>query len=123
MSRNRSKGTRYENWAVLNFAPLFPYCERRALRGKNDAGDLCGLPVPVEVKCSSAYLADAVKEAKQAAVRVGALGWMAYLHAVGKGREDDYCVTGPRFMAVLLRCWDDAGRPMYEAVEIIGEAS
>jgi hypothetical protein len=106
MGKGKAKGTRAENGVVAVFSPLFPYCERRALRGKNDAGDLCGLPIVVEVKCSIAYVAEAMKEAKAAAARQGQLEYAVVCHARGKNPSEDYGVVPAWFLAELLHTWD-----------------
>lgn len=107
MSRQRDKGTRVENHAVLVFRPWFRWCERRALRGRNDAGDLTGLPVVCEVKAGVAYIADAMREAKAAAARAGIPGrYCAYLDARGKPPEEDYLVFPAGFGAEVLAAWD-----------------
>lgn len=106
MSKQRAKGTRVENGAVTVFAPLFPYCERRALRGKNDACDLAGLPIPVECKAGVGQLSDAMREAKAAAGRLGTHGYAAYVHARGKPATEAYFVVPAWFGAELLRAWD-----------------
>lgn len=105
----RAKGTRVENQAVTVFAPLFRYCERRALRGKNDAGDLCGLPIPVEVKAGVGQLAEAMKESKAVATRLGTHGYAAYVHARGKPPTEAYFVVPAWFGAELLAAWDNRG--------------
>lgn len=117
MSRQRALGTKRENDAVSVFSRLFPYCERRALRGKNDAGDLAGLPIPVECKANVADIAAAIKEAKEAAGRLGVRGYAAYVHARGKPAREAYGVVHAWFLAELLRVWDDAGRPEWEQPE------
>lgn len=106
MSKQRAKGTRTENAAVSVFAPLFGYCERRALRGKNDAGDLCGLPIPVEVKSGVGQLAEAMKEAKAVSAKYGTHGYAAYVHARGKPASEAYFVVPAWFGAELLAAWD-----------------
>lgn len=106
MGKAKAKGTRAENGAVSVFAPVFPYCERRALRGKNDAGDLAGLPIPIEVKCSVAYLAEAMREAKAAAQKLGLAEYGVICHARGKPPTEDYFVVPAWFGAQLLRAWD-----------------
>lgn len=106
MSRQRAKGTRAENGAVSVFATRFPYCERRALRGKNDGGDLAGLPIPVEVKANVADIAAAISEAKAAAARLGVHGYAAVVHARGKPATEAYGVVHAWFLAELLDAWD-----------------
>lgn len=114
---NKRRGTDAENGCVSVFARLFPACERRVQRGKNDAGDIAGLPCVVEVKCSIAYVADAMKEAKAAAGRLGQAAYAGVCHARGKPATEDYFVAPAWFGAVLLRAWEDAGRPLYEDAE------
>lgn len=107
MSKQRAKGTRVENQAVEVFQPWFRYCERRALRGKNDAGDLCGLPIPVEVKAGAGQLSDAMREAKAVAARFGVPGrYAAYVHARGKPPAEAYFVLPAAFGAEVLAAWD-----------------
>lgn len=103
---NRRKGTTAENKAVQVFAPWFRYCERRALRGKNDGGDLAGLPIPVEVKCSSVYLVEAMGEAKRCAQRLKTHGYAAYVPIRGRTPEEGITAFPAWFGAELLACWD-----------------
>lgn len=107
VSKQRDKGTRVENHAVIVFSRWFPYCERRALRGRNDAGDLTGLPVVCEVKAGVRYISEAMSEAKKAAARLGIPGrYCAYLDAKGKPPDEDYVVFPAAFGAELLAAWD-----------------
>jgi hypothetical protein len=111
---SRARGTKAENGAVSVFQPLFAYCERRVPGGRNDRCDLTGLPIPVEVKWAVRDIAVAMKEAKAAAKRMEKPAYAAYIHARGKSAEEAYAVYPGWFGAVLLRCWEDAGMPLYE---------
>lgn len=106
MGKAKATGTRAENGAVAVFRQVFPYCERRALRGKNDAGDLAGVPIVIEVKCSVAYLAEAMREAKAAASKLGQAEYGVVCHARGKPASEDYFVVPAWFGAQLLHAWD-----------------
>lgn len=114
---DKRRGSDAEKGCVPVFGRLFPFCERRAQRGKNDAGDLSGLPLVVEVKCNATYLTAAMREAKAAAARLGQDFYAACCHIKGKPAREDAFAVPAWFGAVLLRCWDDAGRPMYDEEE------
>lgn len=114
---SRARGTKAENGAVTVFQRLFPYCERRVPNGRNDRCDLTGVPIPIEVKWNVADISAAVKEAKAAALRMKALAYGAYIHARGKSADEAYSVYPAWFGAILLRCWEDAGKPMYGGPE------
>jgi hypothetical protein len=54
MSRSRAKGTSWETAVVTHLrANGVPHAERRALAGKNDRGDIAGIP-GVAIECKSA---------------------------------------------------------------------
>jgi len=72
MSRSKAKGTRFETEVTTYLRQWFPGCERRALRGRLDGGDLAGLPLTVECKNTRQIdLAGAVDEAEKAAANNG----------------------------------------------------
>lgn len=114
MSKQKAKGTRYETACVTVFAPRFPTCERRALRGINDAGDLTGLPVVVECKAGIGMVSEAMVEARRAAIRLGQRQYAAAIHARGKNPRDGYGVVPLWFLADLLWAWEQMGRPELE---------
>lgn len=107
MSRQRAKGTRFESAVVAVLAERFPYCERRALRGNQDAGDIAGLPIPIECKNTVALdLAGGCNEAAAAARRLGVAGWVAVFKRRGHPDRRAYFVTSLEFGAELLDAWD-----------------
>jgi hypothetical protein len=68
MTASKDKGTRFESSIVDLFRDTgWPHVERRALRGKNDGGDIAGLP-GVVIEC-------------KAAARVDLSGWLGELAA------------------------------------------
>lgn len=110
MSKQRAKGTRFESAVVAVMAQRFPYVERRALRGKNDAGDLAGLPIPVECKNTRTLdLAGACREAETAAARLGAPGWAAVFKRPRRNERDAYAVVPLWLFAEMLWAWDQHG--------------
>lgn len=108
MSRQRAKGTAFETAVCSVLAPWFPYCERRALRGANDGGDIAGLPIPIEVKNTKTIdLAGACTEAETAAQRLGVAGWAAVIKRPRRGDpREAYAVVPLWFFAELLHVWD-----------------
>lgn len=53
MNKNKAKGTAAET-AFVRFMTEAGYpCERRALQGKSDRGDVSGLPFTIEIKSGS----------------------------------------------------------------------
>lgn len=57
MSRSRQKGTAWET-AIVGYLQErgWPYAERRALAGKNDRGDIAGMPgVVLEAKAAKEF--------------------------------------------------------------------
>lgn len=110
MSKQRAKGTRFETAVCTVLAERFPYCERRALRGKNDGGDIAGLPIPIECKNTVAIdLAGGCTEAEKAAARLGLHGWAAVFKRPRRNERDAYAVVPLWFFAELLDAWDNAG--------------
>jgi hypothetical protein len=107
MSRSRAKGTRFESATVAVFAERFPYAERRAMRGAQDGGDICGLPIVAECKNTKTIdLAGGCTEAAKAAVRTGARGWVAVFKRPRHSDRAAYAVTSLEFFAELLAAWD-----------------
>lgn len=106
MSRQRAKGTAFESAVVRVLAERFPHCERRALHGANDWGDLCGVPVVVECKNTRAIdLAGGCTEAEKAAARLGSR-WVAVFKRPRRNERHAYAVCSLEFMAELLWAWD-----------------
>ena len=107
MSRQRQKGTSFETAVCTVLAPWFPYCERRALRGANDGGDIAGLPVVIECKNTKAIdLAGACTEAEAAGKRCG-VPWAAVIKRPRRGDPADaYTIIPLSFFAELLHVWD-----------------
>ena len=107
---SKAKGTRFEV-DVVEFLRThgFPHCERRALRGVNDAGDIAGIVGwSLEAKnCRTMDLAGWMGEAQRQAANA-----KVYLHAVihkrrGKNVRDAY-VTLPLWAFVALLADDPA---------------
>lgn len=106
MSKQRAKGTAFESAVVRVLAERFPHCERRALRGSHDGGDLCGLPVVVECKNTRAIdLAGGCTEAEKAGARLGSK-WVAVFKRPRRNERHAYAVCSLEFMSELLDAWD-----------------
>lgn len=78
MNTAKIRGTRWESSIVEYLqANGFPYCERRALAGNADKGDIAGIPgMVIEAKDVKALaLAQWCDEAKAEAVNAGAKWW------------------------------------------------
>src|SRR5450631_1434689 len=112
MSVNKRKGTTWES-AVVAFlkADGWENCERRALRGTLDAGDVAGLPnVALELKATrSLDLAGAMKEAKVEAGHAGARYYAAILKARGKPTSEAYAVVTLDQFSQMLRILEAGG--------------
>lgn len=110
MSAAKAKGTAAET-AVVNFLRRsgWPHCERRALSGALDKGDIAGIPgVVIEVKNQAKLdLAGFVDEAETERANDGADVAAAWIKRRGKGDPADWYVamTGRQFLELLL----DAG--------------
>lgn len=107
MSAARAKGTAAET-AVVRFlqANGYPSCERRALAGSQDRGDVAGIPgVVVEVKAARKFeLASWMDETLVEAVNVGAdMVPLLVVKRPGKGSPGDWywIVDGYSMMEIL----------------------
>lgn len=102
MNRPKRTGTRFESVVATYLLPHFPRVERRALRGRNDAGDLVGLdPWIPELKAERDLdPTTALKEAERAARRHG--GWPV---AILKRRSQP---TGRALVVMTLDTWLEA---------------
>lgn len=103
MNRPRIAGTRFESAVVAYLLPRgWPRCERRALRGINDAGDLVGVDGWLtELKAERALdPTTALKEAEKAAKRHG--GWPV---AILKRRNQP---VGKALVCMTLETWVEA---------------
>lgn len=107
MSKNRAKGTAAETAVVryLNYVGAI-HAERRALRGKDDRGDIAGIPgVVIEVKNHAhidlaAFVDEAERESWNGPVPECAVAW---IKRRGKGSPGDWYVamTGQQFTQLL----------------------
>lgn len=104
MSKAKATGTRFET-AVANYLQeWFPHCERRALRGANDGGDLAGLPLTIECKATRTIdLAGALTEAKTAAARNGDYYYAAVIKRRNHPVADAYAVVPLRLLACIFQ--------------------
>lgn len=107
MGKAKVTGTRWETAVADYLRGWFPGCERRALRGRNDGGDIAGLPATIECKATRTIdLPQALGEAKQAAARNGGGRYAAVIkrrnHPVGQA----YVVLTLEQYAQLLWEWD-----------------
>jgi hypothetical protein len=104
VSLSKAKGTRFESAVAAYLKLWFPHCERRALRGVNDGGDLAGLPLTVECKATRQIdLAGALNEAKAAAARNGDDLYAAVIKRRNHPVAEAYAVVPLKFLAALLR--------------------
>ena len=73
MSKSKQKGTLAETAVVEFFKTFFPKVERRVLYGKNDKGDVAGVPYfAVEVKNQKAYkISEWLEETEQERINAG----------------------------------------------------
>ena len=110
MSAAKAKGTRAERQVAEYLQESgWPYTERRAMAGRNDHGDISGLPgVVIEVKAAARmelamWLGEA--HAERVAPADIALVWHKRR---GKGSPADWYVTMDGATAVeLLRAWTE----------------
>lgn len=102
MNKPRIAGTRFESALCLFLRPHYPRVERRALRGRNDAGDLLGVDGwMVEAKAEKSLdPTTALKEAEAAARRHG--GWPV---AILKRRNQP---VGKSLVCMTLDVWLEA---------------
>jgi hypothetical protein len=122
VSASKDKGTAAET-AVVRFlrANGYPHCERRALAGAQDRGDVAGIPgLVVEVKAVArmelaGWLDEASSESVTARNRVDGSIALADVPVVwhkrrGKRSPGDWYVTmdGWAFLALLKEWTDDA---------------
>lgn len=107
MSASKAKGTRWES-AVVEFLKGvgWPYAERRALSGREDQGDVAGIPgVVIECKNQNRqslaeWLDEALTERNNASADVGAV----WFKRVGRGSPGDgYVLMDGNTFAVLLK--------------------
>lgn len=114
MNPAKARGTAWESDVVKYVVASghYPYCERRALRGARDTGDIAGLPIVVECKsCKSISLGTWVAEA-EAEARNADLPrhWWAVWHK-RRGRAspgDAYVTISGELFVELLMAWDHA---------------
>jgi Holliday junction resolvase len=95
VSASRQKGTRFESEVVGYLRENgHAACERRALSGKNDRGDIAGVQGwTLECKAEKAIsLAGYVEEARAEAVNAGTANYAAVVKRRGKGVSEAYVV-------------------------------
>ena len=107
MSRERAKGTRWEN-AVVEYLRTrgWPHAERRSLAGKNDRGDIAGvIGVVIEAKDHARHEIGAwLDEAKREAANDHADLGVAWFHRRGKSSAGDgYVLMDGASFTWLLR--------------------
>lgn len=113
MSKQRAKGTAFET-AIVNYLREqgFPYAERRAMRGNQDAGDIAGVPgIAIEAKnCKAIDLAGWMGEAETAARNAKVRRYAIWHKRRMKGVADSYVTIPAHLFVELLR--DDDLEPM-----------
>jgi hypothetical protein len=110
VSKSRAKGTAAESRFVDYLRAFYPWCERRALGGARDRGDVAGIPgVCIEVKaaktmCLPAWLRELDAEMVNDRSDIGFLA----IKPIGKTQGGDYfIVMRPDVAMQLLK---EAGR-------------
>lgn len=106
MSKSRAKGTSFES-AVVTFLIEhgFPYAERRAMQGKNDRGDIAGVPgFVLECKATARidlgeFVTETETERKNAGARYGA----TVIKRRGKSIGDAYVAVPLSQFVELIR--------------------
>lgn len=106
MSASRDKGTKWET-AVVGYLREhgFPFVERRAMRGRNDGGDIAGL-VGWVLECKNearASFGAYLTETERSASNVRAPWFAAIVKRRGKPVGDAYVVLPLRVLADVLR--------------------
>lgn len=106
MSRSKAKGTAAETAVCDYLRPLFPYVERRALRGTGDLADIAGIPgAVIEVKnCREWRLSEWLRATVAKALPSRSLPFVV-IKAPGKGTArvgEWFAVTDVATMARLL---------------------
>lgn len=104
---SKVKGTAWETAIVRTLlAAGVPYAERRPTNGKNDRGDISGIPgVVIEAKCEHAIrLAGWLAEAETERVHAGATVGLVWHKRTGKASPlDGYITMTPAVLLHLLR--------------------
>lgn len=96
MNPSKIKGTRFETAVATYLCSTFPTCERRALRGRLDGGDLAGLPATIECKNTKGYdPAGALDEARRAAANNGDVIYAAVIKRKGVADVGESIVVLP----------------------------
>ena len=108
---SKARGTAFESAVVAYVASTghFPYCERRALKGTRDTGDLTGLPIVVEVKCQKAmdlgnWATEAAGEARNAGLP--AHWWAVWHKRRQRGVAESYVTLPAALFVEMLADWD-----------------
>jgi hypothetical protein len=106
MSKNKSKGTAFETLIVDYLKQFYPNCERRALQGALDKGDITGVDNRLIFECKShntlnfsGWLKEAEVERVNAGAEVGVV--VAKRRGYGKA-EDQYVVLTVKDLVKLL---------------------
>ena len=106
MSKNKSKGTAFETLIVDYLKQFYPNCERRALQGALDKGDITGVDRRLVFECKShntlnfsGWLKEAETERVNADAEVGVV--VAKRRGYGKA-EDQYIVLTVKDFVRLL---------------------
>jgi hypothetical protein len=110
-NRSKQKGTGFENLVVEFLNSKKIPCERRALAGNNDKGDVLIYASPsVVVECKAEAKFDLASYLKELAVELensgGDFGFVA-LKAPRKSVENCYAIVSLDFMADLLKIYLD----------------
>ena len=106
MSKNKSKGTAFETLIVDYLKQFYPNCERRALQGALDKGDITGVDNRFVFECKShntlnfsGWINEAETERINAEAEVGVV--VAKRRGYGKA-EDQYVVLTVKNFVKLL---------------------
>ena len=105
MSKQRAKGTQYENRVRDNYLrPIWPSADRAPLRGTADVGDFDGTPLVVEAKKRNAWrLGEWIRTTAAKAVLEGR-PWIIVFAGDKRisGLEADYVVMETEFFFRLV---------------------
>lgn len=81
----------------------FPNAERRVMGGKNDKGDVAGVPWTLEIKNRTLdQLADAMNEARRESENAGTTRYAFIKKRRGKSIDHAYCVMPLWLLAELM---------------------
>ena len=96
MSKNKAKGTSFETLVVGYLKQFYPNCERRALQGALDKGDITGVDNRFVLECKShntLNFSGWLKEAEVERINAGADFGVVIAKRRGYGKPEDQYVV------------------------------